>query len=154
MKAGYWNIDKSQQRETQIIWFNHPNSTNVTTKVDKFYLGLIDKNIPPLHKLNKLFNQNNVKTSYSYLTNIKPMINAHSKKKKLYPSPTVGRRICNCISVPQCLLNQKNPKKQKFLSNNILYQTNITLISENSEIKVYQGISDTTFKLQYANPKK
>ena len=40
------------------------------------------------------------------------------------------------------------------LSNNILYQANITPVDENSETKVYYGICETTFKLRYTNHKK
>ena len=57
----------SQQRKRQIIWFNPPHSKNVTTKVGRFFLSLIDKQFPPHHKLHKLFNRNNVKISYSCL---------------------------------------------------------------------------------------
>ena len=74
------------------------------------------------------------------------MINAHSRKI-LYPSPTIGRRTCICSNIPQC------PLQRKCLSNNILYQANITAIGENSETKVYYGICETTFKLRYANHK-
>ena len=95
----------------------------------------------------KFFDQNNVKISYSCLANIKSVIDAHNRKI-LYPSPTIGRRTCNCINIPQC------PLQQKCLSNNILYQANITPIGENSETKVYYGICETTFKLRYANHKK
>ena len=63
-------------------------------------------------------------------------------------SPTIGRRTCNWINIPQC------PLQQKCLSNNILYQANITPIGENSETKVYYGICGTTFKIRYANHKK
>ena len=57
-------------------------------------------------------------------------------------------RICNCINIPQCTL------QQKCLSNNILYQANITPIGENSETKFFYGIRETTFKLRYANDEK
>ena len=83
--------DNPQQRKRQIIWFNPPYSENVTTKVGKFFLSLIDKHFPPHHKLHKLFNWNNVKISYSCLPNIKSIINAHYRKV-LDPSPTIGRR--------------------------------------------------------------
>ena len=53
-----------------------------------------------------------------------------------------------CINIPQC------PLQQRCLSNNILYQASITPIGENSEIKVYYGICEKTFKLKYANHKK
>ena len=66
--------DNSQQRKRQIIWFNTPYSKNVTTKVGKFFLGLINKHFPPNHKLHKLFNRNNVKISYIlYQANTTPV---------------------------------------------------------------------------------
>ena len=43
--------DNSQQCKRQIIWFNPPYSKNVTTKVGKFFLSLINKHFPPHHKL-------------------------------------------------------------------------------------------------------
>ena len=92
--------DNPQQRKRQIIWFNPPYSKNVTTKVGKFFLSLIDKHFPPHHKLHKLFNRNNVKISYSCLPNIKSIINAHNRKI-LYPSPTISRGTCNCINISQ-----------------------------------------------------
>ena len=84
-----------------------------------------NNHFPSHRKLHQLFNRNNVKISYSYLLNIKPIINAHNRKI-LYPSPPIGSRTCKCINMPQCLLHQKS------LSNNILYQANFTPISENS----------------------
>ena len=110
-------------------------------------MSLIDKHFPPHHKLHKLSNQNNVKISYSRWPNIKSKINAHNRKI-LYSSPTIGRRTCNCINISQC------PLQQRCLSNNVLYQANITPLGENSETKVYYGICKTTFKLRYANHKK
>ena len=110
-------------------------------------MSLIDKYFPPHQKLHKLFNRINVKISYSCLPNIKSIINAHNRKI-LYPSPTIGRRTCNCINISQC------PLQQRCLSNNILYQANITPFGQNSETKVYYGICETTFKLRYANHKK
>ena len=139
--------DNSQQCKRQIIWFNPPYSKNVTTKVGKFFLSLIDKHFPPHHKLHKLFNRNNVKISYSCLPNIKSIINAHNRKI-LYLSPTIGRRTCNCINTSQCSL------QQRCLSNNILYQANISPLGENSDAKVYYGLCKTAFKLRYANHKK
>ena len=136
-----------KQRKKQIVWFNPPYSKNVTTEVGKFFLRLIDKHFPPQHKLHKLFNRNSVKISYSCLPNIKSIINAYNRKI-LYPSPTVSRRTSNCINISQY------PLQQNCLSNNILYQANVTPAGENSETKVEYGICKTTFKLRYANHKK
>ena len=74
-------------------------------------------------------------------------MNAHNRKI-LFPPPTIGRRTSNCINRPQC------PLQQNCLSNNILYQANVTPIGENSETKLYHGIYETTFKLRYTNHKK
>ena len=109
-------------------------------------MSSIDKYFPPHHK-NKLFNRNNVKISYSCLPNIKSITNAHNRKI-LYRSPTIGRRTCNCINTSQF------PLQQRYLSNNILYQANITPLGENLETKVHYGICETTFQLRYANYKK
>ena len=130
----------------KIIWFNLPYGKNVTTKVGTFFLIWIVKHFPQHHNLHNLFNRNNVKISYSTLSNIKSMINAHNRKI-LYPSPTIGRRTCNCINIPQCLL------QQKYLSNNSLNQANIAQIAENPETKIYYNICETIFNLSYANHK-
>ena len=124
-----------------------PYSINVTTKVGKVFLSLIDKHFPPHHKLQKLFNRNNVKISYSCLPNIKSIMNAHNRKI-LYPSPTIGGRICNCINISQC------PLEQRCLSNNVLYQANITHFGQNSETKDFYGICETAFILRYTSHKK
>ena len=110
-------------------------------------MSFIDKHFSPNYKLHKLFNRNNVKISYSCLPNIKSIINANNRKI-LYPSRTIGRKTCNCINTSQCLL------QQRCLSNNILYQKNITPLGKNSETKVCYGICETTFKLRYANHKQ
>ena len=109
-------------------------------------MSVIDKHFPPHQKLHKLFNRNNVKRSYSCLPNLKSIINAHNRKI-LYPSQNIARRTCNYINTPQYLL------QQKCLGNSILYQAKITPIGRNSEIKVYYGICETTFKLRYSNHK-
>ena len=113
IKAGYNNKltyqrhdqkkDNSQECKKQIIWFNPSYSKNITTKVGKCFLSLIDKHFPQHHRLHKLFNRINVKISYSCLPNIKSTINRHNRKI-LYPSPTIGKRTCNCINIPQCPL--------------------------------------------------
>ena len=114
----------SQHRERQIIWFNPLYRKNVTPKVGKFFLSLIDKHFPPHYKLHKLFSRNNVKINYSCLPDIKSIINAHNRKI-LYLSPNIDSRTCNCINITQCPLQH------------------ITTIGKNSETKVYYGISKT-----------
>ena len=115
-------------------------------KLGKFLSSLIDKHFPPHHKLHKWFNQKNVKINYSCLPSIISIINANNRRL-LYPSPTIGRRTCNCISMSQFSLYQKS-------LTNILYQTSITPPGKNLKTKVCYGIWEITFKLQYKNHKK
>ena len=92
--------DNSQQHKIQIIWLKPPYAT---TNQGKIFLSLIGQHFPSHHKLHKLFDQNNVKISYSCLPNTKSIIHAHNRKIP-YPSSTIGRRTCNCINIPQCPL--------------------------------------------------
>ena len=137
--------DNSQQRKRKIIWFNPQYRKNVTKKVGKFFLSLIDKHFPPHHKLYKLFNRNSVKISWNCLPNIKSIISTHNRKI-LYSSPTIDRRACNCINILHCPYNKSISA--------ITFYTKQTLPQENSETKVYYGFCETTFKIRCVNHKK
>ena len=130
----------------KIIWFNPSYSKNVLTKVGNQFLKLINKHFPRHPKLYKLFNKNNVKVSYSCMPSIKN-INTHNKKIINPPKDNITR-TCNCIGKHQCSL------KEKCLTNNVLYKASITSNEENCKTKIYCGVSETAFKLRYANHKK
>ena len=63
-----------------MIWFNTPYSQNVRTNIAKSFLYLIDKHFPKSHKLNKIFNRNNLKVNYSCSTNMTNIIKSHNQK--------------------------------------------------------------------------
>ena len=67
-------------RKRKTIWFNAPFNVNVSTKVAKTFLRFIDKHFPRSHKLNKIFNRNTVKVSYSCTENMANIIKGHSNK--------------------------------------------------------------------------
>ena len=71
-----------------MIWFNPLYSGNVVTKVGKHFLSLLDKHFPPHNKFHKIFNRNTVKISYSYLPNMKTIINSHNHKLQI-PGPSL-----------------------------------------------------------------
>ena len=81
------------------------------------------------------------------MPNIKNIINTHNKKIIKPPKDNITRS-CNCIRKHQCPLNEK------CLTNNVLYKASITPNEENSKTKIYYGVSETAFKLRYANHKK
>ena len=143
MDSNYNNNPRKRNRN--IIWFNPPFSKNVATKIGRYFLNLPDKHFPQDHKFHKIFNRNNIKVSYSCMSNIKSAINSHNRK--ILQSPVNNQsRTCNCINKTAC------PLQEKCLSGITLYQADIS--SENFQTKIYYGISETKFKTRYSNHKK
>ena len=134
----------SKQRKRNIMWFNSPFSKNVATKIGRYFLNLLDKHFPQDHNFHKIFNRNNIKVSYSCMSNIKSAINSHNSS---IHSPVNNQSSTgNCINKTDCSL------QEKWLSQNTLYQADIS--SKNFQTKIYYGISETKFKTRYSNHKK
>ena len=136
-----------QQRKRKIVWFNPVYSMNVTTNVGRYFLNLINKHFPPPHKFSKIFNTNNMKTSYRCMPNMKSRAKIHSKTVTK-AQPSAQARTFNCINKSKCFLNNK------CLSNNVLCKANITSTIESYRNKIYYGISETKFKSRYADYRK
>ena len=138
-------IIQGQANNEKETWFNPPFSKNVATKIERYFVNLLDKHFLEDQKFHKIFHRNNIKVSYSCMPNIKSAINSHSRK--ILHSPVTNKsRTCNCINKTDC------PLQEKCLSENTLYQADIS--SENSQTKIYYGISETKFKTRYSNYKK
>ena len=74
MKQTNNNKKKSEHKHT-LICFNPPDSKNLKTNIAKHFLSLIDCHFPREHKYHTIFNQNNVKISYTL--SVKSVIWAH-----------------------------------------------------------------------------
>ena len=61
-----------------IILFNPPFNRNVSKKIGKYFLNLLDKHFPRNHCLHKIFNRNSIKVSYSCTKNMKTITNNHN----------------------------------------------------------------------------
>ena len=85
-------------RQRKKIWFNPPYSVNVKTNIRKTFLKLIDKHFPKANKLNKIFNRNNVKVSYSFLPNFANMIKLRNNRI-LPEGKTQDQSKCNCRKI-------------------------------------------------------
>ena len=96
-----------KHRSRKIIWFNPPYSMNVQTNVAKKFLNIVSKNFPKSHRLNKLFNRNNLKVSYSCLPNVSSIISGHNKKILNSTTETIPTKLCNCTRKNSCPLNGK-----------------------------------------------
>ena len=81
------------------------------------------------------------------MKNFGSIISSHNKNI-LNTAQTTEQKQCNCINNKLCPLNNK------CLSKNIIYQAKISSSSINSKEKIYIGVSETKFKLRYANHKK
>ena len=70
----------SKNRKRNIVWFIPPFLKNISNNICKYFLLLIRIHFPNNHKYNKIFNKNNVKISYTFMTSIKSITNMHSKE--------------------------------------------------------------------------
>lgn len=147
-KLEYKEYNKSKHsRKRKITWYNPPYSANVRTNIGKQFLKLIDHCFPPTHKLNKIFNKNTLKLSYSCLPNIKNKIDGHNKKilnKNLPETPQT--RTCNCRQKDQC------PLDGNCLAESLIYQATVTR-QDNKTDETYIGLCETNFKTRFNNHK-
>ena len=96
-----WHLVKNEPDLYGSILYN----SNVSTNIGKSFLTILDRHFPKSHKLYKIFNQNNVKISYSSLPNYGRIINSHNKKIINNNIPKLSPPTCNCRSKTSCPLN-------------------------------------------------
>ena len=85
--------------------------------------------------------------SYSCMPNIKSIVSFHNRHI-MKSIPPESDKSCNCITKSKCPLNQQ------CLVNNIVYQATLYPGTPDGIEKVYFGVSETAFKLRYANHTK
>ena len=133
------NLTKNTRRRSRnIIWYNPPYSMNVETNIAKKFLQLVSKHFPKGHKLNKVFNRNNLKVSYSCMPNVASIINAHNKKV-LNINKQVNTPGCNCRNRDEC------PLRGNCLDKNVMYCGKVTVNNEENGPN-YIGITENTWK--------
>ena len=138
-----WSIPHHRgNRKRNVIWFNPPFNQNVTTNVARNLLDLVDKHFPQHHRYHKLFNRNNVKTSYSCMGNMATIISGHNAKV-LNPAPTEDPRTCNCKTPDTC------PLSGKCLTKCVVYKATVT--APPKPVRHYYGLTEGPFKTRYYN---
>lgn len=137
--------NEEKKRKRKIIWFNPPYCMSVKSNIGKTFLSLLRKHFPKGSALNKIFNKNTVKVSYSCMGNIASVISAHNKNI-LQPNKnnTWG---CNCRVKDNC------PLENKCLTPTIVYKATV-MNNANDESKFYYGVSETPFKERFRNHTK
>ena len=153
-KSGYNYTLRYEQQQPQerrnrtrkIIWFNPPYSANVITNIGHKFLKAIDDCFPKHHPLNKIFNRNTLKLSYSCMPNIKNVISAHNKAilTRVSSNHETSNSNCNCRQKSAC------PLKGRCLTSSIVYQATVKDLDRNAE-ETYVGLTEGTFKTRYLN---
>ena len=80
------------------------------------------------------------------MKNIKSNVDSHNKN--ILNSKEKIERKCNCINKEKCPLNNECQESC------IVYQATITSSLRDEKEKIYFGVSETKFKLRFANHKK
>ena len=78
------------------------------------------------------------------MPNVKSVINSHNQNI-LYNHEKTTTKTCNCINKSTCVMNNQ------CLSKTIVYQATVSSNKPDYTDKVYISISETPFKLRYAN---
>ena len=128
-----------RNHKKNIIWFNPPFSRNVSTKIGKCFLNLLDKHFPRNHRLHKIFNRNNVKVSYSCTKSMKTLITNHNKNI-LGKKPSINKSHCNCRNKEACPLNGQCQIGE------VVYESTLSSNQPNYKEKKYFGIAEESFK--------
>ena len=132
------NVTSKRNRGRKIIWFNPPFSINVKSNIARDFLRLIDKHFPKEHRLNKIFNRNYVKVSYSCMPNFESYVKSHNTNA-LNDSKSNNSKKCNCRNKASC------PLQGNCLIDSIIYRGNVTTSNKTDENN-YIGLTENPFK--------
>ena len=137
---------KHSKHKRKIIWLNPLFSKNVSTKIGKSFLSLLDLHFPRNHIYSSIFNRNKIKVSHSCMQNMKSVINYHNMN--VLNNTAEIEEGCNCRNRNKC------PLDGKCLTPNIIYEAQIMSNHPNYKQKVYIGTAETDFKHRFNNHTK
>ena len=132
-------------RSRNVIWFNPPYNSTISTNIGYKFLQAIDECFPSHHPLHKIFNRNTLKLSYSCMPNVKCIISSHNKSiinKELNTMTDQTGDQCNCRNKDIC------PLQNKCLTTNVVYQATVTR-NDTNEKQTYVGHTAGEFKTRY-----
>ena len=129
------NVRRKRQRK--VIWFKPPFNLDVSTNMAKIFLNFIEKHFPRSSKLQKIFNKNIVKVSYSCTQNMLQIIKSHNKK--IVQKEIQETLECNLRVKTDCPLNGDCRKES------VIHKCTATTCNSK---KVYLGLTEIEFKKQ------
>ena len=127
-----------RKRSRKVIWYNPPYSSNVSTNIGRKFLGLIEKHFPKGHRLNKIFNKNTIKLSYSCMPNVGSIVS--STRNQVSQDSSDNTKPCNCKDPTNC------PLDGECLQKAIVYEATL---QTSSDKHTYIGLTANTFKSRY-----
>ena len=160
-KAGYFEELKFEKPSTEpkqkrnrarhSIYFNPPFSLAVSTNLTKMYAEIISKSFPKNHPyLNKLFNKNNMKLSYSCAPNMDRIVSTHNMKllNSISDADQLQAKKCSCSAADKI----NCPLDNQCLTTELVYQADVS--SSDGATKMYIGLTEPTFKQRLYNHRK
>ena len=139
-------VRNKRNRSRNLIWYNPPYSKNVATNVGQEFLKIIKEEFPKNHALNKIFNRNTIKISYSAMTNIEQTIKGQNKSALSKTEKTGSPKLCNCQKRSNC------PMSGHCLTQSVVYQATVSTEDDKPD-QTYVGLTATTFKIRFNNHK-
>ena len=130
--------NRPQRRGRTIVWYNPPYTMNLSTKLGKKFLALVDKHFPVNSELRPICNRNTIKLSYCCMNNMETIIKAHNSK--ILSNTTRRPDTCNCRDKSKC------PLDGKCTAESVIYEATVTTASS---IKKYIGLTANTFKSRF-----
>ena len=142
-KYTYTQRQKTKNRSRNIIWFNPPFNKAVSTNIAKISPRLINRHFPKSHRLDKIFNRDTVKLSYSCMQNMYKIFKGHNSKI----TSTLSNQLilCNCQVKGEC------PMDDKCLTMDAVCNCHVTSPEPQ---KIYFGLAEGKWKQRYYNHKK
>ena len=104
--------------------------------IGKYFFRLLNKHLPPSHKLHKIFNMSNPKAK----------IDGHNKEN-------IRKHTASKNKIMELFEKKKIPMREVCLTENVLYYVKISCDDERYKPKLYKGIYKTICKNHYYGKK-
>ena len=133
---------KKRKRKKKVFYYNPPYCTSVKTNIGREFLKIIEKHFPKSGPLNKIFNRNTIKISYSCMPNFASQLKRHNQKilRDNTDNSITEDKTCNCKERNEC------PVNGSCLTSGVIYKATV---SHNSKNMVYIGSTGRKFKTRY-----
>ena len=144
------NLHHRNANDKEMLYglIHHTTKTSKPTS-DVRSSALLKDLFPAGHKLRKIFNRNTIKLSYSCMTNVKQIIDGHSKAiLKMAETAQLqkdGGKTCSCRKKEDCPMNGECLVSEVVW---VVYQATVTIRDKK---ETYTGLKATQFKARYRN---